>query len=826
MYRMPREGGPRPAGKPAAGKGKGKAGKAFKDTAKVVEEPISPDSEGPRERVNSLVPSDLLEEIAEGEIHEHHMGGGYETPSEPGTPDMRERHHGGPTYWNHGEDIMHPDQWDWKTDAPEFVPGTLKMAVSEAPAFTTSWVGNEGSDGRGALQSQFEWQLQSKADELREMQARLNQFEMETAQVRASWEMERRNLLRQITTYRSVLERYCIPVEEAAGASYKSAAEESIREFHPEPENTSTPWCSEQEQASFGFNSQAGGGAGGEGCGANACGACGGGCSGCGGCAGCGGCGGCSGGCGGGCSGGCAGGRGCGCGGCGGCGCGGCGGCCGGMGGCGGCCTGNEDLDTAASLDSKMRQLNSLLQAQGKGRRQDDEGKSRDGDGQEAIASTLRAMFPHATIRTGRDDAVDEKGADASGYSVEPDVPLAIHCSRAELEALTVDEHTRRLERLTNSTVDERAMRALLGLSTKDAKEALTKVDELIELQEGHCRNLSSILQSVCRKIEKRAKNPKGEHDGYGHHSEERQNWSESWGEGIPDRPDRPERHHAGSRARKGDEDVDAFESEGSDRNAETSRKTPTGPAGPLARSVSQTSQSQNALDTPMGKKSWADMGSDHEDEREKEEFVPVAKPKEEWTPRRVEQVARKGFELKRKGDRWELKISMAKLDPPPTDAGMERYCQWLRVRLKAFREEHGVEPLRRCRGEVDFSGNGMTNQMIWMLLETLAQHQVHTAQLKLNSNSISQGGALAICEFIRTNDQAEAIQELDLSHNEIDDEAANELLKTFAEQRARLPKSDAAKVQVRVHLAQNSIKDADAARKTAEAEGVLLCDV
>merc|ERR1712061_271122 len=102
--------------------------------------------------------------------------------------------------------------------------------------------------------------------------------------------------------------------------------------------------------------------------------------------------------------------------------------------------------------------------------------------------------------------------------------------------------------------------------------------------------------------------------------------------------------------------------------------------------------------------------------------------------------------------------------------------------------EEHSSEPLKRCRGEVDFSHNSMSNQMVWMLLETLAQHEVHTALLKLFGNNISQGGVLAICEFIRMNEQAEPLQELHLSHNEIDDESALELLRTLHSQKPRYP--------------------------------------
>merc|ERR1740120_158144 len=47
-------------------------------------------------------------------------------------------------------------------------------------------------------------------------------------------------------------------------------------------------------------------------------------------------------------------------------------------------------------------------------------------------------------------------------------------------------------------------MRSLQTLKVDLALEALHKVEELVRSQGGSCRNLSSILQSVCRKLERR----------------------------------------------------------------------------------------------------------------------------------------------------------------------------------------------------------------------------------------------------------------------------------------------------------------------------------
>merc|ERR1712107_98909 len=146
-------------------------------------------------------------------------------------------------------------------------------------------------------------------------------------------------------------------------------------------------------------------------------------------------------------------------------------------------------------------------------------------------------------------------------------------------------------------------------------------------------------------------------------------------------------------------------------------------------------------LHSPVGKrhsKSWADIQSgDEEDTKETSTTSDLQtslgnasnnpdKETEHWTQHRMEKIARRSFELRRHGDHWGLRISMGGLDPPLTELGMERYCRWLRARLTAFGNEHGAEALRHCRGEVDFSRNNMSNQMVWMLLETLAQHEIH----------------------------------------------------------------------------------------------------
>lgn len=173
----------------------------------------------------------------------------------------------------------------------------------------------------------------------------------------------------------------------------------------------------------------------------------------------------------------------------------------------------------------------------------------------------------------------------------------------------------------------------------------------------------------------------------------------------------------------------------------------------------------------------------------------------------------------------------MSRMEPRFTEAAMERYCHWIRNRLIKFRNEHGVEPLHRCKGEVDFSHNSMSNQMVWMLLQTLAQHEVHTALLKLYGNCITQGGVLAICEFIRLNEHAEALQELHLSHNQIDDESALELLRTLHSHRPRYPPKRKSEGNnkgccspVWLRLNHNRIRNPSKVLDVAQEEGITIC--
>lgn len=793
----------------------------------------------PSSRARDLISRDLLNELS----HESHSGTpplkGFETPSDPGTPSPRGVQQSSyQTNHNH-EGLMSLDQWDWKTDAPEFVPGSMKGLMDNSvnpytqhtqatwtmqPNQAMSSVGSNAVLNSGAtesarvseIRSEYEWQLRTRADELRELQQRMQQLEIETAQTRASWEVERRGLTRQISHYRAVLERYCIPVDEA-GTGYNM--EDPQNHYFPvfEPSAPSQWNTGNASGNAHGANSssfdpaargQAFGGGSFQPAQANNEGS---------------------------------------------------------YGQQGHFGTGSASAEVAGnagntSLDSKMKQLSSLLQegntSAGRNGSGSFDSDNLDPDGAGSgysggyIASTLRAMFPHATIRTkaaagedGDDDDIAEEDFEAvenRGLGGRRPARLVenstvnIDKQKMGREASVISQMIQTLESATGSKVDDRAMTSFQSLSEKQQLQCLQKTGELVDQQGGSCRNLSSILQSVCRKYEKRSnKNAENARDTRSTRRARREDDDEhdafdsSVSDGDRDFRDGKASGHGKSWPQEFERAAlraTAKAAREADRERNNSSKDPLKELAPPEGAGTPISRRSAA-----GSKSWADIEDGDDDDNGKGRFE---EEHDAWTPALVEKLARKGFELKRcRGNQWELKIIMSQLEPPLTELGMERYCHWLRARLSQFRDEQGQDALWHCRGELDFSHNRMSNQMVWSLLETLAQHEVHTAVIKLYANQISQGGVLAICEFIRMNERADAVQELHLSHNEIDDESALELLRVLKAQRPKYPPRRIAEgsgelvlAPVWLRLNHNKIQDPAAVLRMAEEEGVTVC--
>jgi hypothetical protein len=151
------------------------------------------------------------------------------------------------------------------------------------------------------------------------------------------------------------------------------------------------------------------------------------------------------------------------------------------------------------------------------------------------------------------------------------------------------------------------------------------------------------------------------------------------------------------------------------------------------------------------------------------------------WTTARFDQLAEQGaFELRKSKDGLELKISMSEMNPPFTSEAMQTYCRWLSDKLRWALEEHNVRSLRQCRADVDFSKNGMNDEVIGRFLQALQRLEVRVTSLRLNGNRIRAEGVQHISDLF--NSTSRHLQELHLSYNEIEDETALQLIKFFAQ--------------------------------------------
>lgn len=436
------------------------------------------------------------------------------------------------------------------------------------------------------------------------------------------------------------------------------------------------------------------------------------------------------------------------------------------------------------SLDEKLKRLNGLLSENANPNRQqpadDQEAEGNSGLGAKSIASTLQAMFPNATVRTqnngnkitGVSGMNSINGTnDSNGYAQDRDGDgKTIKMGSADRESGSMADPAVRkmalgLEKETGSEIDGRAMMSLKNLPVRQALEALQKVDDLVQSQGGQCRNLSSILQSVCRKVDR-------------------------WSSG---------REESNSLA--------------ADRRTE-SRNTY---GGPWQESTNGEQKGKQIARTPATDTEQKSKAEDDE--------TDVTNGQEYWTQSRLEILAESRVELKQEGDQWRLRIDMAGLDPPLLETGMGRFCACLRKRLGCFKTEQGPKAAKQCQGDVDFSNNGLSNESLWMLLESLAQYEVQASTLNLANNNLSSAGVLALCEFIQNSNGP--VHELLLAHNEIDDDSALDLLRTLKESQPRfsLRRQDSTQgghiVPVWVGLSQNIISDPTAVLNVLQNESI-----
>lgn len=103
-----------------------------------------------------------------------------------------------------------------------------------------------------------------------------------------------------------------------------------------------------------------------------------------------------------------------------------------------------------------------------------------------SVETLLKETFPHIKIHS-----LDEPSERKVEELVAPEVK-----TEEELE-----QHLCQLQGMVGCTIDERAKQTLLSLPHEHGKAALSKVEDIIHEQGGVCRNLSSMVQSVCRKV-------------------------------------------------------------------------------------------------------------------------------------------------------------------------------------------------------------------------------------------------------------------------------------------------------------------------------------
>lgn len=201
------------------------------------------------------------------------------------------------------------------------------------------------------------------------------------------------------------------------------------------------------------------------------------------------------------------------------------------------------------------------------------------------------------------------------------------------------------------------------------------------------------------------------------------------------------------------------------------------------------------------------------------------------WSAAKFERMARQGaFEITQlressAGPTWLLRIQLSEPDLPLTDEAMQVFCPWLHQRLHKVRDGMpGLKSMRQVITEVDMSKNLLGDNGVGRLLQALQRADLRVTTLNFNSNQIGPTGVLALCEFLRG---SSPLYEISLSRNQIDDDAAVELIRMFAEH-PRYPSRrsrDHAVAAVRLHLSQNLIESLELFKKLRELPNLSIMD-
>lgn len=320
-----------------------------------------------------------------------------------------------------------------------------------------------------------------------------------------------------------------------------------------------------------------------------------------------------------------------------------------------------------------------------------------------------------------------------------------------------LDRAIRSIERRAGNPIDQPARKAVEQLDYESAREALRRVADLVHDAGGQCTNLSALVQTICQKIVLR----RGSTTSAGASSSQpekpalqtalKRSGSAAGAEPIG-QADAGRRHSHSVR-------------DGRSGSVEDNRRCGDGSQG-VPTSAHVPAAAPGAVGEPIGQK---------EDHR-----LHVGAPPKgvAWSSGRFERLARQGaFDLKQSPEgAWELGINMCEVEPPFSDEAMQVYCPWLHRRLHRVREECGLRSLRQLQAGVNFPRNGLCDDAVARLLQALERSELHVTMLNLFANCIGPQGARQIGEFVRC--ASFSMHELNLAYNKVDDAAAIELIR------------------------------------------------
>jgi hypothetical protein len=128
-----------------------------------------------------------------------------------------------------------------------------------------------------------------------------------------------------------------------------------------------------------------------------------------------------------------------------------------------------------------------------------------------------------------------------------------------------------------------------------------------------------------------------------------------------------------------------------------------------------------------------------------------------------------------------QVQVILSSRDPPITDEGLVKFCEWLDARsLPVLVENYPY--VQRTGAMVDLSFNRVGPKGIEMLLDVLRSHGVPCAVLKAYRNVLDDTIVDPIVEYLHTQPDSLPLQGLHISHNRISAHGAMRLVKAIVE--------------------------------------------